>query len=140
DSEVGVGAELTVAVLQLLADHDQRHQVQLKQVADEKPEHERGTGIESELGRANRVTGEPEDRPRRDQEEESHRADAIGDPDRQVLDRREAAFELSVDVRLRPEPGLDLGELRDPVRCALEGLYGHGDPPDRRSWGAGSTI
>src|SRR2546429_252364 len=46
DLEISVRAELSVSILKVLSDHDQRHQVQLEQIADEKPDREGGARIE----------------------------------------------------------------------------------------------
>ena len=84
DLEVVLGAGLGVGALDVLPDHDQRHQQDLNDVGDEQIEDEAHRRIEPHRLRREQVPAQPDHRPGEDDQEEPHGADPFGDEHREL--------------------------------------------------------
>ena len=131
-----------VSALDVLADHNQRHQEDLDDVADEQVRDKRGERVERLPVQAGDLAGKdvvagPEDGPDHDGEEEAHRADLVGDADGQLVQRAEAVLVLRVGVLDGRVVVLEMRQLQPPeivrqrgLRCAVHarrrGLFHNG--------------
>jgi hypothetical protein len=87
-----------MASLDVLTNHDQRHQQQLNQVRDEQPERKCCRRIELQRTRDEKIPCQPHNRPYQHYEKEPHGADVIGDPASQPIQGTQAAEGFLIDI------------------------------------------
>ena len=85
DFKVIVRAKFGMAPLDILADHDQRHQKQLNQIGNEQPKCKCHWRIELQSTWHEQIPRQPHDSPDQDGEKETHGADPLGDPASQAV-------------------------------------------------------
>lgn len=78
---IELGPGFGMSSLDILADHDQGHEMNLNEVGDKQPEDEGRIGIKAQRGGSKDVPGQPGDGPKEDDEEEAHSANLFGGKD-----------------------------------------------------------
>jgi len=123
DFEVCLRARVGMSPLEVLSAHEERHEEDLDHVGDEEPEDESGKRIELPRGRRQEIPPEPHNRPRENDEEESHRTDSVGDEDGNPIKTTQIFFEFDINVAKRLAIFAELFEGNDGVWHICRRVY-----------------
>src|SRR3989338_2028989 len=85
DLKIRLGSRLGVFALQVLPYKKQRHEKELNQVGNEKPEDESRKGVKGEFRGCQKIPSEPQYGPQENRQKKAHRADVVGNPHGKTL-------------------------------------------------------
>lgn len=87
-----------MAGLDVLADKNEGHEVDLNEIGNENPEDESRVGVETKVFWADNVPSEPSKRPAKDDNKKAESANFLGDGEGEFIHGREAAIMNIVDI------------------------------------------
>ena len=136
DLQIVLRAQIGMSALNVLPDHDQRHEENLDQVRDEKPEHEAHRRVKLKAFRRQHVPAQPDHGPAEDDEKEAHGPDIRGDPHREAIQWFQLGLPLFDNVarRFATPPQLVKGHRHGRVRARRESWISHRQSPFGRQY------
>src|ERR1700730_15036 len=104
DLKIMLSTAFGVPALNVLAEHDQRHQENLNHVRNKQPEHEAHWRIELQRFRDHQIPTQPQDRPNKNEQKETERTNVLRDPYRKLIEGFHVAGVWLRIVTQRPSP------------------------------------
>lgn len=104
------GPGFGVGTLNILADHDKGHEMDLNEIGNKQPEDKGRVGIKAQRGRGKHVPGQPRNGPKENDEEKAHGAYFFCGKNSQFFQRGKAATVDKVGITQGQELFADVGD------------------------------